>query len=238
MIKPISSRSIRYYGNGISYLQDTGIKGRLIVIEGPDASGRSTQITMITSHLEANGHAVVNTGLRRSELIGEGILEAKRNLMLGKRTLSLFYAADFADQLENKIIPALRAGYIVLADRYIYTLMARDAVRGINRRWSHNLFGFAVKPDLVYYLDVDPNELVHRVFQKNSSLDYYESGADLRLSEDMLESFLKYQRLIGKEFQRMQKQYGIVPINGNRTVVEINSELQESIIKAIDSNIL
>lgn len=237
MIKPTSSRSLRYYGNGISYLQDTGIKGRLIVIEGPDASGRSTQITMITSHLEANGHAVVNTGLRRSELIGEGILEAKRNLMLGKRTLSLFYAADFADQLENKIIPALRAGYIVLADRYIYTLMARDAVRGISRRWSHNLFGFAVKPDLVYYLDVDPNELVHRVFQKNSSLDYYESGADLRLSEDMLESFLKYQRLIGKEFQRMQKQYGIVPINGNRTVAEINSELQDTIIKAIDSNI-
>ena len=237
MIKPISSRSIRYYGNGISYLQDNGIKGRLIVIEGPDASGRSTQITMITSHLEANGHAVVNTGLRRSELIGEGIVEAKRNLMLGKRTLSLFYAADFADQLENKIIPALRAGYIVLADRYIYTLMARDAVRGISRRWSHNLFGFAIKPDLVYYLEVDPNELVHRVFQKNSSLDYYESGADLRLSEDMLESFLKYQRLIGKEFQRMQKLYGIVPINGNRTVVEINSELQDKIIKAIDSNI-
>ncbi len=238
MIKHISSRSIRYYGNGISYLQDTGIKGRLIVIEGPDASGRSTQITMITSNLEANGHAVVNTGLRRSELIGEGILEAKRNLMLGKRTLSLFYAADFADQLENKIIPALRAGYIVLADRYIYTLMARDAVRGISRRWSHNLFGFVVKPDLVYYLDVDPNELVHRVFQKNSSLDYYESGADLRLSEDMLESFLKYQRLIGKEFQRMQKRYGIVPINGNRTVDQINSELQDRIIKAIDSNIL
>lgn len=238
IIKPISSRSIRYYGNGISYLQDTGIKGRLIVIEGPDASGRSTQITLITSHLEANGHAVLNTGLRRSELIGEGILKAKRNLMLGKRTLSLFYAADFADQLENKIIPALRAGYIVLADRYIYTLMARDAVRGISRRWSHNLFGFAVKPDLVYYLDVDPNELVHRVFQKNSSLDYYESGADLRLSEDMLESFLKYQRLIGKEFQRMQKRYGIVPVNGNRTVVEINSELQERIIKAIDSNMI
>ena len=238
MIKPVSSRSIKYYGNGISYLQDTGIKGRLIVIEGPDASGRSTQITLITSHLEANGHAVLNTGLRRSELIGEGILEAKRNLMLGKRTLSLFYAADFADQLENKIIPALRAGYIVLADRYIYTLMARDAVRGICRRWSHNLFGFAVKPDLVYYLDVDPNELVHRVFQKNSSLDYYESGADLRLSEDMLESFLKYQRLIGKEFQRMQKRYGIVPVNGNRTVVEINSELQERIIKAIDSNMI
>ena len=157
---------IESYGKGIPYFEDTGIKGRLIVIEGPDASGRSTQISMITSKLEADGHAVLNTGLRRSELISEGILEAKRNFVLGKRTLSLFYAADFADQLENKIIPALRSGYIVLADRYIYTLMSRDAVRGISMKWSHNLFGFAMKPHLVFYLDVDPNELVHRVFQK------------------------------------------------------------------------
>ena len=232
-----TNHKINYYGHGIPYYQNIEIKGKLIVIEGPDSSGRSTQISLLNSHLEANGHAVVNTGLRRSELISEGILEAKEHRLLRKRTMSLFYAADFADQLENKIIPALRAGYIILADRYIYTLMARDAVRGISRRWSHNLFGFAVKPDLVYYLDVDPNELVHRVFQKNSSLDYYESGADLRLSEDMLESFLKYQRLIGKEFQRIQKLYGIVPINGNRSVVEINSELQDKIIKAIDPNI-
>ena len=94
-------------------MDETEIKGRLIVIEGPDASGRSTQITMITTKLEADGHAVVTTGLRRSELVGEGILEAKRNFGLGKRTLTLFYAADFADQLEKKIIPALRAGYIV-----------------------------------------------------------------------------------------------------------------------------
>src|ERR671918_443538 len=229
MIKPISSKSIRYYGNGISYLQDTGIKGRLIVIEGPDASGRSTQITMLTSHLEANGHAVMNTGLRRSELISEGILEAKRNFALGKRTLSLFYAADFADQLENRIIPALRAGYIVLADRYIYTLMARDAVRGIGRVWSHNLFGFAIKPDLVFYLDVNPNELIHRVFQKNFSLDYYESGADLGLSDDMFESFIKYQNMLAKEFHRMQKKYGLIPIDGNRTVEEINTDLLKRI---------
>jgi dTMP kinase len=112
-------------------------------------------------------------------------------LVLGKRTISLFYAADFADQLENKIIPALHSGYVVLADRYIYTLMARDAVRGISTSWSHNLFGFAMKPHLVFYLDVEANELVHRVFQKNSSLDY-ESGADLGLSDNMLKSFLIY----------------------------------------------
>jgi dTMP kinase len=222
-------KSIDSYGKGIPYLEDRSVKGRLIVIEGPDASGRSTQITMLTSKLEADGHAVLNTGLRRSELISQGILEAKRNFVLGKRTISLFYAADFADQLENKIIPALRSGYIVLADRYIYTLMARDAVRGISIRWSHNLFGFAMKPHLVFYLDVDPNELVHRVFQKNSSLDYYESGADLGLSDNMLKSFLIYQGLLAKQFRKMQKKYGLVPINGNRSIVEINKDLQKKI---------
>jgi dTMP kinase len=184
---------------------------------------------MLTSKLEADGHAVLNTGLRRSELISQGILEAKRNFVLGKRTISLFYAADFADQLENKIIPALRSGYIVLADRYIYTLMARDAVRGISIRWSHNLFGFAMKPHLVFYLDVDPNELVHRVFQKNSSLDYYESGADLGLSDNMLKSFLIYQGLLANQFRKMQKKYGLVPINGNRSIVEIGKDLQKKV---------
>ncbi len=225
----LSDGHIESYGKGIPYLEDTVVKGRLIVIEGPDASGRSTQITMITSKLEADGHAVLNTGLRRSELISEGILEAKRNYVLGKRTLSLFYAADFADQLENKIVPPLKSGYIVLADRYIYTLMARDAVRGISTKWSHNLYGFAMKPHLVFYLDVDPNKLVHRVFQKNSSLDYYESGADLGLSDNMLESFLIYQGLLAKQFRNMQKKYGLVPINGNRSILEVNKNLQQKI---------
>ena len=234
-LKSIGPKQLAYYGEGISYLEDKEMKGRLVVIEGPDSSGRSTQITMITSKLEADGHAVLNTGLRRSELIGAGILEAKRNFVLGKRTLSLFYAADVADQLENKIIPALRSGYIVLADRYIFTLMARDAVRGINRRWSHNLFGFAVRPDLVFYLDVHPSELMHRVFQKNLSLDYYESGADLGLSEDMLDSFLRYQGMIAKEFLRMRKQYGLIPINGNRSITEINMDLQNRIDKFLNS---
>lgn len=224
------SRSPLYYGDGIRYLQnDTHLTGKLIVIEGPDASGRTSQISVIQPRLEADGHAVVTTGLRRSELIGEGILEAKRNFVLGRRTLSLFYAADFADQLENKIIPALRAGYIVLADRYIFTLMARDAVRRISRTWSHALYGFALKPDLVFYLDVDPNELIHRVFQKNLSLDYYESGADVGLSEDMFESFIMYQNMLAKEFQRMQKRYGLIPINGNRTIEEINADLLKRI---------
>ncbi|MGI0047966.1 MAG: dTMP kinase [Nitrososphaera sp.] len=225
----ISSRPIRYYGKGIPYLQDTEVKGRLVVIEGPDASGRSTHIGMITAKLEADGHAVLNTGLRRSELVSEGIMQAKQEHMLGRRTMSLFYAADFADQLENKIMPALRAGYVVLADRYIYTLMARDAVRGMSRRWSHQLFGFAIVPDLVFYLDVDPEELVHRVFQKNTFLDYYESGADLGLSDDMYESFMIYQRMIAKEFRSMQKRYNLSIVDGNRQIPEVNAELQKRI---------
>jgi dTMP kinase len=220
---------IRWYGKGIPYLHDIGHKGKLIVIEGPDSSGRSSQISLLTTKLEADGHAVLSTGLKRSELIGEGILEAKQNASLGKKTLALFYAADFADQLEQKIIPALEAGYIVLADRYIFTLMARNTVRGISRKWSHDLYGFALVPDLIYYLKVDPYTLVHRVFEKNSSLDYYESGADMGLSDDMFESFILYQQKIAKEFQTMQKAYGLVAVDGDDTVEEINTVLKKKI---------
>jgi len=223
------SKPIQWYGKGIPYLHDIHHKGKLIVIEGPDSSGRSSQISMLTTKLEADGHAVLNTGLKRSELVGEGILEAKRNVSLGKKTLALFYAADFADQLEQKIIPALEAGYIVLADRYIFTLMARNTVRGITRKWSHDLYGFALIPDLIYYLRVDPYTLVHRVFEKNSSLDYYESGADMGLSDDMFESFILYQQKIAKEFQAMQKTYGLVAIDGDKNVDDVNVDLKKRI---------
>jgi dTMP kinase len=224
-----NNRTVEFYGQGIKHLEDLKIKGRLIVLEGPDASGRSTQIELITAKLEADGHAVLNTGLRRSELVSRGILEAKRDYNLGRKTLALFYAADFADQFEYKIIPALQAGYVVLADRYIYTPIARNVVRGLSRNWSHNLYGFAIKPDLVFYLNVEPEILVHRVFQKNSSLDYHESGADLGLSEDMFQSFLIYQKMISQEFLMMQKKYGLIPIDGNRNTIEINKDLQKRI---------
>ena len=222
-------RGLEFYGDGIAYLKERKIKGRLIVIEGPDGSGRSTQVELITAKLESDGHAVATTGLKRSELIGKGILEAKQKLPLGKKTLTLFYAADFADQLEHKIIPALEAGYVVLADRYIYTLMARSIVRGISRRWSHDLFGFTIKPDLVFYLDVEPDELFHRVFQKYATLDYYESGADLGLSDDLYDSFVIYQRTIAKEFKRMEGRYGLVPIDANRPIAQVNEDLQKRI---------
>ncbi len=221
-----NSRVPKWYGQSI---HDIKINGRLIVIEGPDASGRSSQIERLTTRLEADGFAVLNTGLKRSALIGAGILEAKRNITLGKRTIALFYAADFADQLEHKIIPALQAGYVVLADRYIYTLIARNTIRGIRRLWSSNLYGFALVPDLVFYLDVDPFKLVHRVFEKHKQLDYYESGADMGLSDDMFESFIMYQQKLAQEFKALKKKYGLVSVDGNRSSDQVYETLEERI---------
>lgn len=229
-------RSLEFYGEGIPYLKEISVKGRLIVIEGPDGSGRSTQIQSITSKLESDGHAVVNTGLKRSELIGQGILEAKQKLPLGKKTLTLFYAADFVEQLEHKIIPALQAGYVVLADRYIYTLIARSIVRGLSSRWSHDLYGFAPTADLVFYLDVDPDELFHRVFQKYGVLDYYESGADIGLATDLYDSFIAYQRRMAKEFSLMARQYKMIRVDGNKPIGEVNSALQTKIDDFLNSS--
>lgn len=237
MTQVMASRPLEFYGEGIAYLNRTDSRGSLVVVEGPDGSGRSSQIDLITGHLEAAGHAVITTGLKRSALIGAGILEAKHKLPLGKKTLALFYAADFADQLEHKIIPALHAGYIVLADRYIFTLMARSTVRGISRAWSHGLFGFAVKPDLVFYLDVPPDELFHRVFQKYGTLDYYESGADIGISDDLYESFVVYQKRIAKEFSLMGKRYGIVRVDGGKPIAEVNADLQRRIDRHLASRI-
>ena len=179
--------------------------------------------------LEAEGHAVINAGLRRSDLISKGIIEAKRNFLIGRKTMALYYAADFADQLENKIIPALKAGFIVISDRYIYTLIARSSARGIDKNWLHNLFSFAIKPDLVFYMDVDPYNLIHRVFQKNYSLDYYESGADLGISNDIYDSFIKYQYSLKKEFEKMRSRYSLINIDGNKNIEEVYQQIQTKI---------
>ena len=235
--KKESNNKIKFINHtGIKYLKDIEINGSFIVIEGPDASGRSTQIQKITEKLEADGHAVVNAGLKRSDLISQGIIEAKRNFQVGRRTMALYYAADFADQLENKIVPALKAGFIVISDRYIYTLIARSSVRGINKNWLHQLHGFAIKPDLIFYLNVDPFNLIHRVFKKNKSLDYYESGSDLGLSADIFDSFIKYQYLLKKEFTMMQKKYGLIDVDGNKSIEDIYHNIQTKISGYLDQN--
>jgi len=201
----------------------------LIVVEGADGSGRSTQIARLVEWLEGCGHATVQVGLKRSTLVSEELDQAQQGNILSHTTLSLFYATDFADQLENIILPGLRAGRMVLADRYIYTLMVRDMVRGMDLAWLKNLYGIAVVPDVVFYLNVLPEKLVERNFAKNQSLDFWESGMDLGLSRDMFDSFLQYQSLVAVKFKELQATYGFTIVDGHRTPEEINIELRKRI---------
>ena len=219
----------RWYGHGIPGVDLNRLGGKLIVMEGADGSGRSTQIAKLVQLLEASGHATVQVGLKRSTLVSEELELAKGGNILSHTTLSLFYATDFADQLENVILPALRAGAMVLADRYIYTLMARDLVRGMDEKWLKNLYGVALVPDAVFYLNVPPEELVQRTFAKNAALDYWESGMDLGLSRDIFDSFLKYQVLLTKEFKRMQTTYGFTIVDGSRSVEETSAQLKRKV---------
>jgi dTMP kinase len=219
----------RFYGYGIPNVDLNRLAGKLIVVEGADGSGRSTQIARLRDWLEGSGHATVQVGLKRSTLVSEELDQAQMGNILSHTTLSLFYATDFADQLENIILPALKAGFMVLADRYIYTLMARDLVRGMDEAWLKNLYGIALVPDAVFYLNVSPEQLVHRNFAKNYALDYWESGMDLGLSREMFDSFLKYQDLMAQQFKRLQAVYGFSIVDGNRLPDDINAELRRKI---------
>jgi len=171
----------------------------------------------------------VQVGLKRSTLVSEELDQAQQGNILSHTTMSLFYATDFADQLENIILPALKAGFIVLADRYIYTLMARDIVRGVDEAWLRNLYGIALEPDAVFYLNVPPEELVQRNFAKNLALDYWESGMDIGLSRDMFDSFMQYQAAVQKTFKYLQKEYGFNIVDGMRSADAITAELRKKI---------
>lgn len=223
----------RYYGQGIPRVKLEDLAGKLIVIEGADGSGRSTQIARLVEWLECGGHATVQVGLKRSTLVSEELELAQQGNILSHTTLSLFYATDFADQLENAIIPALKAGFIVLADRYIYTLMARDLVRGQEESWLRNLYGIALEPDGVFYLNVPPAELVQRSLAKYAALDYWESGMDLGLSRDMSDSFLKFQTSMQDAFKRLQKLYGFEILDGDRPPDEVFRELKKRIAQLL-----
>ena len=219
----------RFYGDGIPGVDLSTLAGKLIVVEGADGSGRSTQINKLVEWLESCGHATRRVGLKHSSLVSEELDRAQQGNILSRTTLSLFYATDFADQLENIILPALRSGTIVLCDRYIYTLMARDLVRGMDEEWLKNLYGVALVPDAVFYLNVTPEHLVQRTLHKYLALDYWESGMDLGLSRDMFDSFLKYQTMVEDQFKRLQVPYGFTIVDGHRTIDTIFAELQTRI---------
>jgi len=241
--RPVSHRIVvpqkrprRFYGHGVPGADLQKLAGKLIVVEGADGSGRSTQIVKLVDWLEASGHATVQVGLKRSTLVSEELEKAQEGNILSHKTLSLFYATDFADQIENIILPALRAGFMVLADRYIYTLMARDLVRGMDENWLKNLYGMALVPDAVFYLNVSPEELIQRNFAKNAGLDYWESGMDVRFSGDIFDSFLIYQRKMLEQFKRLQKTYGFTMVDGHNSVDDINAELRNQIEQVLLGN--
>ena len=215
-----------FFGAGIPHTDLEALSGKLVVIEGADGSGRSTQMAMLKEWLEAEGFGTVDVGLARSTLVSGQLENARAGNVLGRTTNALFYATDFADQLENRIIPALAAGFIVLADRYVYTLMAREIVRGAEPGWVENLYGIALVPDIVFYLKVTPRNLVERNFRKNSELDFWESGMDIGLSPDRFDSFVRYQTLMQRTFARMHDTYDFHVVNGNRSPTWINRQIR------------
>jgi len=211
------------------------LKGKLIVLEGTDGVGRSTQIGLLKQWLENHGHAVLDTGMTRSALAGKRLKIAKEGHTLGGITMSLFYATDFADRLENEIIPALRAGFIVLTDRYTYSLMARAIVRGADPEWLREVYGFALIPDAIFYLRVQINDLITRVLQSRG-FNYWESGMDLHMGEDMYESFVRYQKWLLAEFDKMVEVYGFQPIDASGAVEEVFNELRDRVDAVVARN--
>jgi dTMP kinase len=214
-----------FYGNGLPYLKVGPLKGSLIVIEGTDGVGRSTQIEALTRWLEVQGYGVVNTGWTRSPLLSETINEAKAGHELNVTTFSLLYAADFADRLENQIVPALRAGFIVIADRYMYTAFARNAVMGADGQWTRRLFGFAVVPDLVLYLKIDVRRLIPRVLE-SKGMDYWESGMHLKLGGDIFDSFRRYQARLIREYDEIADEFGFGIVDASRPIDVIQQDLR------------
>lgn len=204
--------------------------GTLVCVEGIDGSGKSTQLTLLRDWLKASGKDVIFTEWNSSELIAQTTKLAKKKNMLSARTFSLLHAVDFADRLKQVIAPALKAGFIVLADRYAYTAFARDVARGVDPLWVREVYDFAIKPDLSIYFDIDPKTSLDRICS-NRAPKFYEAGMDLKLSNDPYESYLIFQSKVINEYKKMLDEFGIVKLDANDTIhkkqVEIRSMLQQ-----------
>ncbi len=225
----------RYFGDGLTYLNPSDLKGKLIAIEGTDGVGRSTHIEMLQEWLEVQGYGVMTTGWTRSNLMSKTIEAAKAGNILDRWSLSLLYATDFADRLEHQIIPALRSGFVVLADRYIYTAFARDYVRSGDRKWIRDVFGFALIPDLVCYLRIDVETLALRVIE-TTGMNYWESGMDLRLGADLYDSFKKYQSLLIEEFDKMAEEFQFDVVDARKSPEDIQTELRGHILPVLQNH--
>jgi dTMP kinase len=224
---------MKFYGNGFPYLAKESLKGKLIVLEGTDGVGRSTQVTLLKKWLEKNSFAVSDTGLRRSPLTQPGLDKAKEGNTLTSTTLSLFYATDFADRLENQIIPAMRAGFYVLSDRYFYSIIARDVVRGLDPQWTREVYGFALIPDIVIYLKADIPTLVTRIVH-GRGFNFWESGMDIIKEQDLYDSFVQYQNSMIEQFDLMAEEYKFKIVDANRSAREIFEDVKNLVENLIN----
>ncbi|NUN47822.1 MAG: dTMP kinase [Candidatus Brocadiae bacterium] len=222
----------RWFGTGLPYVPLDDCAGKLIVVEGTDGVGRSTQTALLREWLQIQGFSVVETGWTRSKLLGPLITEAKQGHSLNRLTFALMYAADFADRLENEIIPALRAGSIVLSDRYIYTAFARDTVRGVSPDYVRKLFGFALVPDLTFYLKIDIETLVPRVLRARR-LNYWEAGVDLGLGWDLYDCFVKYQTRLLATYDDMEREFGFATLDARQPPDQIQKAMRREIEKRL-----
>jgi dTMP kinase len=217
-----------YYGRGIPYLPINAYPGKLIAIEGTDGVGRSTQIQLLREWLEVRGYGVVETGWTRSQLMQPTIELAKSSNTLNKLTFVLLYATDFADRLEKEIIPALKAGFVVLSDRYIFTALARAGIRGVDRQWLRTLYGFAIAPHMVFYLKVDVSTLIRRVLAARG-MDFWESGMDLKSGDDIYDSFRTYQNRLLREYASMADEFKFRVLDARRSIDQIQDELRKQV---------
>ena len=226
-------RRFESYGEGIPGVRLDDLSGWLIVIEGTDGVGRTTHVNRLRSHLERLGYAVAETGLTRSDLASLGIHRAKQGNTLGTNAFNLFYATDFADRLERQIVPALRSGFVMLTDRYIYSLIARAIVRGADPDWIKQVYSFALKPDATFYLRIDAEHLVPRVLADGSSFDYWESGMDMPMGEDLYDSFINYQGRLIHELDGLARDYHFHTIDALRKVEDISGELCKQVSRLL-----
>lgn len=227
-------KRVEFFGPGLPYVKIGDLPGRLIVIEGSDGAGRSTHVALLRQWLELEGFGVVETGWVRSQLVHDTIETAKEGHTMNVLTFNLLYATDLADRLEHEIIPALRAGFIVLSDRYIYTAIARANARDTSKsEWIRGLFGFALKPDLVIYLKADVETLLHRNLLSRG-LDYWESGLDQNPNMDPYDSFMKYQAKLLREYQKLSKEFGFEVVDMRETVDEVQERLRDIISKHLE----
>lgn len=209
--------------------------GLLICVEGIDGSGKSTQLELLRNRLESIGLDVILTQWNSSELIAKTTKKAKKKNMLSGRTFSLLHAVDFADRLERTIKPALKAGFIVLADRYVYTAFARDVARNVDFDWVYNLYDFAIKPDLTFYFDVTPKDSLERICA-NREPKYYEAGMDLKLSNNPYKSYILFQQRIVEQYKKMIDEFDLIQIDAMESIHNKQKFMRQKVSELLKKN--